>query len=210
MSNGQNGILVSGGAFNSIGGTTGGAGNVISGNHESGLVLSLNTSQNLVQGNDLGTDVTGKTPLGNSANGIELSTGAASNTIGGTTAGTGNLISANGQDGVRISGASGNTFQGNFIGTDVTGKGQLGNGQNGVEISLGFLNAIGGSTTGAGNKIKFNGGSQHQIHRRILRKPFGRSFRIWARRIFFAFHYRVHRQQRNRTVHHELFRGSRG
>ena len=48
---------------------------------------------------------------------------------------------------------------GNFIGTDVTGTVNLGNGSDGIQVESGaFDNTIGGTTAGAGNLITDNGG----------------------------------------------------
>src|SRR5262249_17799157 len=109
------GILVGAGA-NTIGGATAGAGNVISGNSTSGILLS--SGGNLVQGNYIGTDASGTAALGN-FNGIVAS--ASNNTIGGTAAGAGNIISGNRNDGVLVMGL-GIVIQGNYIGTDVSGS----------------------------------------------------------------------------------------
>ena len=71
--------------------------------------------------NFIGTDITGTVDLGN---GHGVSVSSANVTIGGSAAGAGNLISGN--DGIghrRTDGAPCNTvIQGNFIGTDVTGR----------------------------------------------------------------------------------------
>src|SRR4029077_19348900 len=61
------GIRIAAGASNNtIGGTLSAARNVISGNRLSGvLITDPGTSQNLIEGNYLGLDMTGMTPLGN-------------------------------------------------------------------------------------------------------------------------------------------------
>jgi len=87
--------------------------------------------------------------------------GGSDNVIGGTAAGAGNLISGNRRDGVSIGMCNHNVVEGNFIGTDATGTLPLGNGGNGVAIAFGYLgpsnNVIGGTASGAGNTIAFNG-----------------------------------------------------
>jgi hypothetical protein len=86
-----------------VGGTASGAGNVISGNAECGIsVTDDGTADNLIAGNEIGTDVTGSQPLGNAYQGIYFGSGTSGNTVGGTTAGAGNVISANGNDGIWI------------------------------------------------------------------------------------------------------------
>ncbi len=136
-----------------IGGTTSGAGNIISGNYEYGVGVSLGSTGVTVQGNYIGTDVTGTKALPNS---VGIGVGGSNFTIGGTTTGAGNIISGNTNDGVAIySNASNVQVQGNYIGTDVTGANPLGNSGNGVEIA-GNNNTVGGTATGAGNIISAN------------------------------------------------------
>src|SRR5665213_1850794 len=101
---------------NWIGGASAGARNIISGNHDTGIEFGYGPSNNVVQGNFIGTDVTGNKALGNVNDGILIG-GATGTLIGGTNAGAGNVISANGGYGVDIqSGASGTVIQGNTIG----------------------------------------------------------------------------------------------
>jgi hypothetical protein len=154
------GVIVSDGATNTlIGGTAAGAGNVLSGNHRYGLLLNLNSSGATVQGNFIGTDVTGAAALGNGMDGVYVG-GSSNNLIGGTTTFAANVISANGGDGVDVNGASatGNRIQGNRVGTDVTGTAALGNASDGVAVFSGQNNSVGGAAAGAGNLISGNAG----------------------------------------------------
>ena len=141
---------------NTIGGTTPGALNVISGNSGDGVdIEGSGTSQNLVAGNDIGTDITGLQPLSNQGNGVSLADQASENTIGGNAHEALNVISANSLVGVVISGdgTDENLVAGNLIGTDVQGSFPLGN-SSGVNIIDGASdNTIGGDTAGAGNVI---------------------------------------------------------
>jgi titin len=133
---------------NTIGGTAKGAGNVISGNQNDGVLVVV--SGVTLQGNYIGTDVTGTQALGN---GVRVDLAGSGHIVGGT--GAGNVISGNFGDGLDLSG-SGIQVLGNWIGTDQTGTQALGNGGDGVRVT-GFNNAIGGKATGAGNVIAFNG-----------------------------------------------------
>jgi uncharacterized repeat protein (TIGR01451 family)/CSLREA domain-containing protein len=126
-----------------------------------GLVINQFTSagigiigdNNIIQGNFVGTDVTGTLDRGNGT-GIFIFE-ANGNLIGGTTVGARNLISGN-IIGVGLDGTS-NTVQGNYIGTDVTGTLDLG-GIIGISVSQENANnnLIGGINAGAGNLIAFN------------------------------------------------------
>ena len=148
------GILVSTASNNRIGGSRSGSGNVISANGFWGVYLGEATGT-VVQGNYIGTDSSGTRPLGNHGPGVELNNGAENNTIGGTKAGAGNVISANDATGIELIRANENLIQGNFIGTDVTGKNPLGNADLAIQV-LGSGNQIGGAQPGAGNVIAFN------------------------------------------------------
>ena len=121
------GIFVNGVPSNTIGGTARGARNVISGNTTGIYLLGPTTSGNLVQGNYIGLDPTGRSAEPNHT-GIFVND-AMSNTIGGTAPGAGNVIAGNlrvGQDGSTgiyfYSGAAGNLVQSNLIGTNASGK----------------------------------------------------------------------------------------
>jgi len=73
LGNSQNGILVSNGTGNRIGGTTEGEGNVVSGNDAAGLRLDgTNTLGTVVLGNRLGTDRAGTLDLGNTTHGLYI------------------------------------------------------------------------------------------------------------------------------------------
>ncbi len=160
LGNLDNGVrIVNGPANTVVGGTVAGARNIISGNQGTGVVITSATATNsLVQGNYIGTDVTGTVALGNIFNGIEV-TDAPNNTVGGTEVGAGNLISGNQLDGIFVSGtsAANNRIQGNLIGTDVSGSSGLGNGQVGVYLFAAPNNTIGGTATGTRNVISANG-----------------------------------------------------
>jgi Domain of unknown function DUF11 len=149
-----------GASANTIGGTTAGARNVLSGNGASGVrIAEAGTDNNVVQGNFIGTDVTGTTRLSNAFHGVLIHRGASGNLIGGPAAGMGNVISANTIEGVTIADANtaGNAIQGNLIGTDASGTEDLGNGADGVALSYSALNnSVGGTTEAAGNTIAYN------------------------------------------------------
>lgn len=168
LGNGQNGVFLGGGASgNLVGGTDGGARNIISGNSGNGVaIFNPGTTDNKVQGNYIGTDVTGKVALGNNAPGIGIGDQASGNLIGGSGGGARNVISANFADGVDIFGygTTGNRLEGNYIGTDVTGTAVLANGGSGIGVSAQASdNLIGGTESGEGNLISGNLGEGIRI-----------------------------------------------
>ncbi len=152
VGNAANGIEIAG-TSNTIGGTTGGLANVISGNKNDGILLDSTASANLVLGNRVGIDYTGENALANSGSGVEIQGNG--NTVGGTVSGARNIISDNSKDGVLIaSSASGTLVQGNYIGINFSGA-ALGNGDNGVNIA-GNSNTVGGTVAAARNIISGN------------------------------------------------------
>jgi hypothetical protein len=160
---------------NTIGGTTTADRNIIA-NGDNGmgpgqgiLISGPEATGNLIEGNYIGTDLTGTTAFANSA-GIVIE-GAGGNTIGGTTPTAANVISGN-LYGIGMGQASGNVIDGNLIGTNASGQGALPNTKDGIYlldggvISIGTQsmtlgpctgNTIGGTAAGAGNVIADNG-----------------------------------------------------
>src|SRR5271157_714930 len=89
--NGLDGITINDAPNNSIGGTTAGAGNLISGNGSVGIQLfGLLTKGNVIEGNALGLNSAGRPTLPNRAGGIFVNTGPLNNKIGGTAPGQAN------------------------------------------------------------------------------------------------------------------------
>jgi titin len=180
LRNRDDGVDINSTSFNTVGGSDAGAGNVISGNASDGVEIAVDSNrftgdatQNLVQGNLIGTNASGTAAIGNHANGVRIvdntqtGTRAFANTIGGTSAAVRNVISGNQASGVNIQGigAINNLIQGNYIGTDATGAAGLGNGTAGTPTMpasgagvtiLAANNMVGGTTSGAGNIISAN------------------------------------------------------
>ena len=151
----NNGVILQSAPGNTIGGASAGAGNLISGNSFYGIEVvdqqgsKLNSDGTVIQGNSVGTDVTGTAPLGNGGNGITIAGLSPSDPTEDTIAG--NVIAANGQDGIFINNATNNVIQGNLIGTDPTGTQRLGNAFNGIHL------ADSGNDTITGNVVSANG-----------------------------------------------------
>ena len=154
------GITISADALtNTIGGTTSGDRNVISGNDRAGvLITGTSVTGNTVLGNYIGTNAAGTAAVPNTQEGVRIEGGSDGNTIGGSTSGHRNVISGNSGDGVEINGAgsNGNFVIGNYIGTDATGANDVGNSGSAVYICGGNSNEIGGTLAGAGNVISGN------------------------------------------------------
>jgi titin len=168
----NNGVSMFRGGFNTIGGTTAGARNVISANTGVGVRLD-STSSNVVAGNYIGTDANGSAALGN-GDGVAVSAhqyggdsySAIGNKVGGSTPGARNVISGNTGYGVIFDGGdtnhafTGNAVRANYIGTNAGGDAGLPNG-GGVHFLEGrgfYNNTIGGSAAGERNVISGNAG----------------------------------------------------
>jgi CSLREA domain-containing protein len=108
VANGQTGTV--------IGGPFTGEGNLISGG-TTGIDLRSGTVQATIQGNKIGTDVTGALRLGNSQCGIAVAPAIAGAGIyiGGAGTGEGNIIAFNGTQGVAIADGTGTLVERNSI-----------------------------------------------------------------------------------------------
>jgi hypothetical protein len=158
----QDGVRIEAGASdNSIG--AGLAGNVISANNGSGVVLTgMGTSGNVLESNKIGLTPSGNPGFGNALDGVLIGGGASDNLVGYVVdlqLTLGNLISGNRQNGVEIrdAGTTGNQVQANKIGSDASGLKPRPNTLNGVAIGTGATaNTVGGNTPAAGNLIAGN------------------------------------------------------
>jgi hypothetical protein len=154
---GQGVIINYDAAFNTVGGLEPGAKNLISGNFWGVMIEEgsrLGTRGNVVQGNIIGPDATGRARLGNFA-GIEIDFARRENQIGGTQPGARNVISGN-EIQIYVLFSSQLLIQGNYIGADVDGSPFLSGGPYGTGIFIereSTDNLIGGIEPGAGNLI---------------------------------------------------------
>ncbi|HMW22773.1 MAG TPA: DUF4347 domain-containing protein, partial [Burkholderiaceae bacterium] len=148
-----------------VGGTAAADRNVISGNTNIGLniVGASSGSPDLgiaVLGNYIGTSANGSGDLGNTWHGIFLNN-VSGVSIGGSAAGSGNVISGNGSaigaNGITLqAGAQYNSIAGNTIGLTAAGTGLLANTGSGI-VLYGGHNTIGGTTSADRNVISGNG-----------------------------------------------------
>lgn len=126
-----------------------GPGNVISGNSTAGVFV-YDGGSGTIEGNFIGTDVTGTVAIPNTQGIYSYSPNAY---VGGTTAAARNVISGNSGNGVILVGSQGRVV-GNYIGTNATGTAALPNAR-GVMVS-GPSTIVGGSTSAHGNLISGN------------------------------------------------------
>ncbi|BFM39751.1 choice-of-anchor Q domain-containing protein [Synechocystis sp. LKSZ1] len=137
IGNGIHGIYI-GSSNHNIGGSTATARNIISGNSFSGVAifanLASNASNNIVQGNYIGTDISGNNPLGNGSGGGVRITGA-NNTIGGTGAGEGNIIANSAGNGVYVTDAFNASPSLNNAGNNISGNNIFNNTGLGIDLA---------------------------------------------------------------------------
>jgi titin len=108
-----------------------------------------------VQGNFIGTDISGTNAIGNNYGGVNLVGEATGNVIGGLQPGAGNVVSGNPWNGVNLDGANDNVIAGNFIGTDPSGEQPVPNLYGGV--TMGISNPTYNNQV-IGNVVAYNGG----------------------------------------------------
>jgi titin len=160
LGNVGSGIVLDWAPNNTIGGSTSGERNIISGNGGQGILIGgVESTGNVVSGNYIGVNASGAADLGNASDGVRISESAQNNYLGGTTPAERNVISGNDRYGIVIvdSGTMSNTVAGNYIGTDAGGATALGNGVDGIYISAAQNNWIGGDTPEERNVISGNG-----------------------------------------------------
>jgi CSLREA domain-containing protein len=142
------------GVLNRVGGSSPADRNVVSGNFNG---IEVRGGSNTVAGNYVGTTPSGTAPNGNTNFGVNVT--GTDNLIGGTLAGSRNVISGNTKEGLQLQSARNRVF-GNIIGLDASGTVPLGNGPGfrGVIVNGGSLNRIGGPGAGERNVISGNNG----------------------------------------------------
>ena len=160
-----NGIVIDGAPGNTIGGTSVGARNIISGNYFPGLfITNAGATGNRVINNYIGTNVGGSAAFPNTK-GIVIDN-APGNIIGGVTTAEGNVVSGNAGFGIEIrnAGATGNRIAENFIGTDYTGTSNIGNGSYGIVLNASLDSVIDNTIAyNRGNGVFDSTGSQNPI-----------------------------------------------
>ena len=128
---------------NTVGGTTSGARNLISGNKLDGVGILGSSPANKVLGNRIGTTANGTGALPNGEAGVLITGSNASNNLvgDGTSAGS-NTIAFNGEDGIEIQAGTRNAISRNSI---------FSNGGIGIDLQGGFEDAQGNTANDPGD-----------------------------------------------------------
>jgi parallel beta-helix repeat protein len=131
------------------------------GNFPLGNGIWVQTNNNIIQDNYIGTDISGTTAVGNTISGIRIQSYTQNNSPNFNTI-TDNIISGNGFAGIFVARAATETkITANIIGTDFMRTTPLGNEGDGILILAqdSNNNVIGGTTAGDSNIIANNKGS---------------------------------------------------
>ncbi len=153
LHNGGDGVYLLDSTGTFVGGS--GLGNTISGNSGSGVHVKGATSSaasNVIAGNRIGLNGAGGIAVANAMSGVFVES-ATGTTIGGSAAGTGNLISGNTLYGVQLSLGGGTTVLSNTIGANAAANGSVANsiGVGILDSSNNAIGAIGSPNVIAGN-----------------------------------------------------------
>jgi CSLREA domain-containing protein len=128
-----------------------------------GINIFGNSVGTRIEGNYIGTDASGTLDRANGNDGVGLFDGPSQTVVGGSTPAARNLISGNDDQGIDL-GTSGtlggqpeeHRIQGNYIGTDRSGKKDLGNRFCGVSLIDTEGNTVGGTTATSRNVLSGN------------------------------------------------------
>jgi hypothetical protein len=139
----------------------------------SGVGINITSDNNLIESNYIGTSSDGTVARANLGMGIYVGN-ATGNLIGGSLPVHRNVISGNLNAGIFIDGvgSNSNSVMGNFIGTNASGLGAIGNGDGIVIAGGSSYNLIGGLGVGEGNLVSGNTGSGiglYSTHHNLIR-----------------------------------------
>lgn len=161
LRNEKSGIYIQYSDNNLIGGIESGMMNIISGNgfngNNGGVIIY--DSQNIkLQGNYIGSDITGTKAIPNNYYGAAL-VGVTNSEVGSKLNSGYNLVSGNNNRGILLVEATKNNISGNYIGIDINGEESLANKSDGIEIRGSSNNIIGSIEPQGGNIISGNNGN---------------------------------------------------
>jgi hypothetical protein len=137
-------------------------GNLISGNGGNGVLLTVGAKDNTLEGNFIGTKLSGVQALGNALDGVAIVDGSNNNSLLGTIVTKDpfifyNVVSGNTGNGLRISDSNNTLIQANFFGVGSDDATPVGNGQNGVVIQGSSADTTFGGVIPLGNVVSANG-----------------------------------------------------
>ena len=136
-------------------------GNLISGNGNSGVLIDGGSRNNVLSGNFVGTTADGDGAIGNAGNGVWLNRAGNNSLIGCKFVNNPfvyyNVLSGNGQDGLRITNSNNALVQGNFFGIGANNTTTVSNKLDGIRVDGSSANAQVGGVIPLGNVSSGNG-----------------------------------------------------
>ena len=136
-------------------------GNLISGNHGNGVMIDAGSRDNALNGNFIGTTASGDGALGNSGNGVWIDQAPGNSLVGCKFVNDPfvyyNVVSGNGQNGLRITGSDNVTVQGDFFGAGADNTAIVKNRLDGILVDGTSANTQVGGVIPLGNVSAGNG-----------------------------------------------------
>ncbi|WP_428669137.1 beta strand repeat-containing protein [Reyranella sp.] len=136
-------------------------GNLVSGNGKNGILIDQHSESNLLEGNFVGTDVTGNAALGNAGDGIAINDANRNSLIGCLFQDNPfvyyNVVSGNGGNGLHVTDSDNTTVQANFFGIGANNAVTVGNALNGILVDGSSTNTTVGGVIPLGNVSAGNG-----------------------------------------------------
>ena len=136
-------------------------GNLISGNHGNGVMIDAGSRDNVLNGNFIGTTASGDGAVGNSGNGVWIDQAPGNSLVGCKFVNDPfvyyNVVSGNGQNGLRVTSSDNVTVQGNFFGVDANNTAIVKNQLDGILVDGTSANTQVGGVIPLGNVSAGNG-----------------------------------------------------
>jgi parallel beta-helix repeat protein len=136
-------------------------GNLISGNGRNGVVIDGGSRNNVLSGNFVGTTADGDAAIGNAGDGVWINRAGNNSLIGCKFVNNPfvyyNVLSGNGQDGLRITNSNNALVQGNFFGIGANNTTTVSNRLDGIRVDGSSANAQVGGVIPLGNVSSGNG-----------------------------------------------------
>jgi parallel beta-helix repeat protein len=136
-------------------------GNLISGNGRNGVVIDGGSRNNVLSGNFVGTTANGDAAIGNAGDGVWINRAGNNSLIGCAFVNNPfvyyNVLSGNGQDGLRITNSNNALVQGNFFGIGANNTTTVSNRLDGIRVDGFSANAQVGGVIPLGNVSSGNG-----------------------------------------------------
>jgi Periplasmic copper-binding protein (NosD)/Right handed beta helix region len=146
-------------------------GNLISGNRGNGVLIDTLSLDNTLNGNFIGTTASGDGALGNAANGVLFNHAPGNSLVGCKFVNNPfvyyNVVSGNGQNGLRVTNSDNVTVQGNFFGVGANNTTIVKNRQDGILVDGASKNTQVGGVIPLGNVSAGNGRNGIEVAGRV-------------------------------------------